>query len=203
MTWTALKRTITAFGSTIWIWTRVMRVSVGESAERKMSFCFTLQSMRREYGFCVRIPGRCSSQEMTNGSGVRYFAFPTPDALEELQDDQLKECGLGYRCRYVREAAKAVADGRLDLPSLRELDEETAMTTLTGLTGVGKKVASCVSLFGLHHLNSFPIDVWIKRILDEQYPNGYPFEDYSPYNGVYQQYMFDYYRKISIRSDTE
>ena len=141
--------------------------------------------------------------EMTNGSGVRYFAFPTPNALEELQDDQLKECGLGYRCRYVREAAKAVADGRLDLPSLRELDEETAMTTLTGLTGVGKKVASCVSLFGLHHLNSFPIDVWIKRILDEQYPNGYPFEDYSPYNGVYQQYMFDYYRKISIRSDTE
>ena len=141
--------------------------------------------------------------EMTNGSGVRYFAFPTPDALEELQDDQLKECGLGYRCRYVREAAKAVADGRLDLPSLRELDEETAMTTLTGLTGVGKKVASCISLFGLHHLNSFPIDVWIKRILDEQYPNGYPFEDYSPYNGVYQQYMFDYYRKISIRSDTE
>ncbi len=108
--------------------------------------------------------------EMTNGSGVRYFAFPTPDALEELQDDQLKECGLG------------------------------AMTTLTGLTGVGKKVASCVALFGLHHLNSFPIDVWIKRILEEQYPEGYPFEKYSPYNGVYQQYMFDFYRNTSMFS---
>jgi N-glycosylase/DNA lyase len=138
--------------------------------------------------------------EMTNGAGVRYFAFPTPDALAELQDDQLKECGLGYRCRYVREAAKAVADGRLDLLRLRELDEDKAMTTLTGLTGVGKKVASCVSLFGLHHLNSFPIDVWIKRILEEQYPEGYPFEEYSPYNGVYQQYMFDYYRNTSMFS---
>ena len=56
--------------------------------------------------------------EMTNRAGVRYFAFPTPDALAELQDDQLKECGLGYRCRYVREAAQAVADSRLDLPGL-------------------------------------------------------------------------------------
>ena len=88
----------------------------------------------------------------------------------------------------------------VDLLSLRELDEETAMTTLTGLTGVGKKVASCVALFGLHHLNSFPIDVWIKRILEEQYPEGYPFEKYSPYNGVYQQYMFDFYRNTSMFS---
>ena len=132
---------------------------------------------------------------MTDQTGVIYFAFPTPDSLAALREEQLKECGLGYRCRYVREAALAVADGRLDLLSLKFQDEYTAMMALTGLTGVGKKVASCVSLFGLHHLDSFPIDVWIKRILEEQYPNGYPFEEYSPYNGVYQQYMFDYYRR--------
>ena len=139
-------------------------------------------------------------QEMTNEAGERYFAFPTPDALAGSRDEQLKECGLGYRCRYVREATVAVADGHLDLPSLKKMDEETAMLTLTCLTGVGKKVASCVSLFGLHHMNSFPIDVWIKRILDEQYPKGYPYEEYSPYNGVYQQYMFDYYRNSSMFS---
>ena len=131
---------------------------------------------------------------MTDELGEQYFAFPTPDALAELQEEQLKECSLGYRCTYVREAAEAVADGRLDLLSLKEYDEETTLQILTGLTGVGKKVASCVSLFGLHHLNSFPIDVWMKRILETQYPNGYPFEEYSPYNGVYQQYMFDYSR---------
>ena len=135
-----------------------------------------------------------SGREMEDQSGVTYFAFPTPDALAGLREEQLKECGLGYRCRYVREAALAVAEGRLNLTNLKLQEEDTAMRTLTGLAGVGKKVASCVSLFGLHHLNSFPIDVWVKRILEEQYPSGYPFEEYSPYNGVYQQYMFDYYR---------
>lgn len=68
------------------------------------------------------------------------------------------------------------------------------MDALTGLFGVGIKVASCVSLFGLHHIDSFPIDVWMKRILAEQYPEGYPFDRYSPYNGIYQQYMFAFYR---------
>ena len=134
-------------------------------------------------------------EERVDQSGAVYCAFPTPDALAGLREEQLRECGLGYRCRYVREAAAAVAGGRLDLTSLKLQDEDTAMRALTDLTGVGKKVASCVSLFGLHHLNSFPIDVWIKRILEEQYPNGYPFAEYSPYNGVYQQYMFDYYRR--------
>ena len=61
--------------------------------------------------------------------------------------------------------------------------------------GVGVKVASCVALFGLHQLNAFPIDVWVKRILENEYRDGYPYEQYAPYNGVYQQYMFAYYRK--------
>ena len=138
--------------------------------------------------------------EITTGAGEKYYAFPTPDALAELREEQLKTCGLGYRCRYVKEAAEAVADGRLDLISLKESDEETAMLALNRLTGVGKKVASCVLLFGLHHLDSFPIDVWVKRILEEQYPKGYPFEEYSPYNGVYQQYMFAYYRNSRVFS---
>ena len=91
-------------------------------------------------------------------------------------------------------AAKAVDRGDIDLNELRTADDDTTVRTLASLFGVGVKVASCVSLFGLHHLNAFPIDVWMKRILTEQYPKGYPFEGYSPYNGIYQQYMFAYYR---------
>ena len=62
------------------------------------------------------------------------------------------------------------------------------------LYGIDPKVASCVSLFGLHQLDAFPEDVWIKRILSHEYPQGYPFAKYSPHNGVYQQYMFAFYR---------
>ena len=92
-------------------------------------------------------------------------------------------------------AAEAVSNGDIDLLSLLAADEASTINELTKLFGVGTKVANCVSLFGLHHVNAFPVDVWIKRVLEEQYPNGYPYEKYAPYNGIYQQYMFAYYRQ--------
>ena len=130
----------------------------------------------------------------TDAAGEAYCAFPTPEALAALDGETLRRCGLGYRCAYVRAAAEAVCAGALDLDALRCADEARTMETLTGLFGVGVKVASCVSLFGLHHLNAFPRDVWVRRILLSEYPGGYPFAAYAPYNGVYQQYMFADYR---------
>ena len=130
----------------------------------------------------------------TDAAGEAYYAFPSPEALAALDDEALRRCGLGYRCAYVRAAAEAVCAGALDLDALRDAEESRAMEALTGLHGVGVKVASCVSLFGLHHLNAFPQDVWIKRILAREYPAGYPFSAYAPWNGVYQQYMFAYDR---------
>lgn len=38
------------------------------------------------------------------------------------------------------------------------------------MPGVGVKMASCMSLFGLHHLDAFPVDVRVKRILANEYP---------------------------------
>ena len=129
--------------------------------------------------------------------GELFYAFPTPEALAELGEDELRGCSLGYRCRYVHAAADAVLNGVIDLDSLKEADEEHTIRSLCGLFGVGVKVANCVSLFGLHHIDAFPVDVWVKRILANEYPDGYPYERYRPYNGVYQQYMFAYYRNLS------
>jgi len=90
---------------------------------------------------------------------------------------------------------------------LRDDPEEETIKGLMSVCGVGVKVANCISLFGLHHIDAFPIDVWIRRILDNEYPSGYPKERYSPYNGIYQQYMFYYYRNlitgISARPERE
>lgn len=133
---------------------------------------------------------------LTDVRGEAYHAFPDPASVVALSEEQLKACRLGYRWRYVRAAAEAVASGSLDLDALRFADEERTMVELTKILGVGIKVASCVSLFGLHHIDAFPQDVWVKRILENEYPQGYPFEQYSPHNGIYQQYMFAYYRRI-------
>jgi N-glycosylase/DNA lyase len=138
----------------------------------------------------------CGDQR-TDAAGAPYFAFPAPEAVAALSEEALRRCGLGYRCAYLHAAAEAVCSGALDLSALQSADEARTMAALTGLFGVGVKVAACVSLFGLHHLDAFPQDVWIKRILAEQYPAGYPFAAYAPYNGVYQQYMFAYYRALS------
>lgn len=149
------------------------------------------------------IPAICRSVELlaescgekrTDSRGRVYYTFPEPKAVAALTGEVLKECKLGYRCKYVRAAAEDVVEGRIGLEQLVGAEEAYTIKSLTGLFGVGVKVANCVSLFGLHHVDAFPIDVWIKRILETEYPNGYPFERYSPYNGICQQYMFAWYR---------
>ena len=143
----------------------------------------------------VELLSEACGEKMTDTMGRTYYAFPDPETAASLTEAELKACRLGYRCRYVKAAAQAILEGSIDLPSLADADEDRTLEALTGILGVGVKVASCVSLFGLHHTDAFPVDVWMKRILKERYPEGYPFERYSPYNGIFQQYMFAYYRQ--------
>ncbi len=130
----------------------------------------------------------------TDARGGPFFAFPEPERIAALSEDDLKACKLGYRWRYVREAARTVLRGGIDLPALSRRPCSEAVEALCALDGVGPKVAGCVALFGLHQPDAFPRDVWINRVLRNEYPGGFPFDRYSPYNGVYQQYMFAYYR---------
>ncbi|MCR4935928.1 MAG: DNA-3-methyladenine glycosylase 2 family protein [Oscillospiraceae bacterium] len=131
-----------------------------------------------------------AGDKLRDAEGGTFHAFPSPEQLRALDDERLRACRLGYRCAYVRAAAEAVASGALDLDRLCAAEEPEALAALMRVPGVGIKVANCVALFGLHHLDAFPVDVWMRRILAREYPNGYPLERYRPYNGVYQQYMF-------------
>ena len=145
---------------------------------------------------CIESLCRSAGEEVTDVRGEKYFAFPDAKATAALGENTLKSCSLGYRCSYITAAAEAVGSGEVDLGSLIDADEEETIKVLTSIHGVGPKVANCISLFGLHHVDAFPRDVWVNRILEQEYPDGYPFEEYSPYNGIYQQYMFAYYRKL-------
>lgn len=142
----------------------------------------------------VEMISEACGERKTDFRGREYYAFPLPAALRNLSEEELSDCRLGYRGKYVHAAAEAVCAGEIDLSGLLHADEEKTMAALTALFGVGVKVASCVSLFGLHHTDAFPVDVWMKRILADHYPAGYPFERYAPYNGICQQYMFAWYR---------
>ncbi|MCR5404880.1 MAG: DNA-3-methyladenine glycosylase 2 family protein [Butyrivibrio sp.] len=118
------------------------------------------------------------------------YSFPGPEKLAGLSMEELGRCSLGYRDKYVHQAALDVASGAVDLDSFKKLDDEALMAELLKLYGVGVKVANCEILFGYHRLNAFPRDVWINRVLEECYKEGFPFDAYYPYNGVMQQYLF-------------
>lgn len=121
-----------------------------------------------------------------------YYAFPTPQALADLEEDALKECNLGYRSKYVVRSAKMIKEGQVDLEKIKTLPYEEAKQELLKLFGVGVKVADCVCLFGLHHLEAFPIDTHIKQALDAHYKKGFPRKRYQGFEGVIQQYIFYY-----------
>jgi len=124
-----------------------------------------------------------------------FYSFPTPKALADASLDDLNSCSLGYRSPYIEASAKAVYRGDIDLEALSKLDDNELLAALMSLKGVGIKVANCVALFGYHRIAAFPIDVWIKRMIDEHYEGEFPLKLYDGYAGVIQQYIFYYGRE--------
>lgn len=123
--------------------------------------------------------------------------FPTPLELVRISKEALRAFGLGYRDEYVYEVARSAVSGEFDLEALKRMEYEEALQYLMERKGIGKKVADCIAVFGLHHLDAFPIDTHVRRILREHYPEGFPFERYRGFAAVMQQYMFYYEIKRS------
>ncbi|MCW4007438.1 MAG: 8-oxoguanine DNA glycosylase [Candidatus Bathyarchaeota archaeon] len=114
--------------------------------------------------------------EKTTLDGMEFFTFPTPETLASARVQQLAECGLGYRARFVLETSKQIFEGRFMLESLRQLPYEQAKKQLCTLPGVGPKVADCVLLFSLDKLEAFPVDRWIARVIVNHYGHMLPRE---------------------------
>ncbi|MBR1534281.1 MAG: DNA-3-methyladenine glycosylase 2 family protein, partial [Ruminococcus sp.] len=125
------------------------------------------------------------------GDGI--YAFPTADRLAALSPDDLAPIRAGFRHRYIIDAAGKVADGTVDLEQIRRLPYDEARASLMQITGVGVKVADCVLLYGLHRLESFPLDVWMKRAMATLF-DGSDLSMFGEYAGIAQQYIFHYAR---------
>ncbi len=142
-----------------------------------------VESLSRRYGAPIQTP-----------KGKIVYAFPCPEALAARGEEELMECALGYRAKYVLDASRRVASGSLDLEALHALDDETLEQTLCSIYGVGVKVARCVMLYGYHRLAAVPIDTWMARIIQREYNGRFPYNWYGAQSGVLQQYMFLYER---------
>ncbi len=104
------------------------------------------------------------SKQFGEKSGENYL-FPKIGELNDLK--KLKNCGVGFRAKYLHETNKIVDEEWLiDLQKMNYLE---AKQKLAELPGVGEKIADCVCLFSLGHYDAFPVDVWIKRIMEQTY----------------------------------
>ncbi len=123
------------------------------------------------------------------------YTFPTPEKLAGLEVEDLAVIRSGFRAKYILDAARKISNGEVDIASIREMDFESAKTELLKIKGVGEKVAQCALLYGFGRMEAFPVDVWVKRIVAELYPNGLP-ECIKGTEGIAQQYLFHWRRNL-------
>lgn len=121
------------------------------------------------------------------------YAFPSAARLSMLDENDLEPLRSGFRARYILDAARKVASGEVRLAALRDMPLPQAREELQKIKGVGPKVADCTLLFGCGRMDCFPVDVWIRKVLERFYPNGFP-EELAEYGGIAQQYLFHYAR---------
>lgn len=126
--------------------------------------------------------------------GQTLYTFPKAEQLASRTPEELSGLRAGYRTPYLISAAQAVQSGTLDFDALHQLCTEDARTKIMQLRGVGRKVADCFLLFGLHKLDAFPVDTWMKKAAAYYSGDMKRFIN-SPYAGVYQQYFFFYTRE--------
>ncbi len=121
------------------------------------------------------------------------YLFPRPEVLADKTPEELSFLRAGFRDKYIIDAARKVSSGEVDFEKIKTASLEDAIEELTKIRGVGLKVASCVLLYGFNRKDAFPVDVWIKRALEEFYPEGFPSEFYET-RGIAQQFLFHYIR---------
>lgn len=124
-----------------------------------------------------------------------YGHFPSAEELAVETVDSLGYLRSGFRAKYIIDAAQKVASGEVDLAEVRKMPYEDAKAALMKIKGVGPKVADCVLLSGFGKTEAFPIDVWMKRVMEEYYADGLPEEFYET-RGIAQLYLFNYIRKF-------
>ena len=125
------------------------------------------------------------------------YAFPTAEALAAAGPDKLFELKTGFRAKYIYDAAEKVASGKLSLQAVAEAETYAdAEKMLLDIKGVGTKVAACTLLFGFKRYDAFPIDVWIKRVIEKRFPAGLDHTVFGDVAGIAQQYLFYYERYI-------
>lgn len=169
-----------------------IRILKQDTWEMIISFIISQQNNIKRIKRCIETICERYGERKCSADGKPFNDFPTAAALASATEDELRQCNLGYRGRYIWNTADSILRGEVDITGLRLMDYAEAKTELLKLCGVGNKVADCICLFALHHLDAFPVDTHIQKVLKLHYADNFPYDAYRGYAGVIQQYIFYY-----------
>ena len=142
--------------------------------------------------------------------GKTYYTFPDTDTIYSLSKEDLSVIRSGFRDKYIMDAADKFKSGTLTEEYIKSLSTPDAKKALMTINGVGNKVSDCILLFGLGRVDSFPVDVWIKRIMEYCYFDGeqsipaisaFAEKHFGDIGGFAQQYLFFYARENKIGTE--
>ena len=160
----------------------------------KIKYC--LENISKKFG------------KKTKFQNQEFFLFPKPEKLAKASINEIIDCGVGYRAKFLREAAKMAVSKKIDFEYLKNCDYQEAKENICQVPGVGNKVADCVMLFSLNKLEAVPLDRWIIRILEKYYLKKFEIttktvtekqysilhekivNHFGPYAGYAQQFLF-------------
>lgn len=170
--------------------------------------CSSMKQVAHIRQISLALRKRFGTEKMICGNPV--YDFPSAERLGRSSEPELRQCALGYRAKNLLRTARLVTRREADLEGWGKLPDEELRERLCELPGVGAKVANCVLLFAYERLRAFPIDVWIERVLKQQYfppkrkvtaqqlrdfCDGY----FGEHGGYAQQYLF-HHARVSRRA---
>lgn len=139
--------------------------------------------------------------------GKKYYAFPTHEELSQASVEDIRACQTGFRDKYIKSVVDYVKENNENVLFYRRLNTDECIKELMKFNGVGPKVADCIALFGMQKYDTFPVDVWVKRVMEEFYVEDnlslpkirqFALEKFGDSAGFAQQYLFYYARELGI-----
>lgn len=185
-----------------------IRILNQELFETTISFIISANNQIPRIKKAVRIISERYGDYLGEYMGEEYYSFPRPEVLAKVDPLDLREYArVGFRDVRIVETAQAFVDGFLNFEDEKDLSDKDLHKKLKELPGIGPKVADCIMLFAYHRRETFPVDVWIKRVMEtlfigkevpKKQVDDYARKIFGDLAGYAQQYLFYYGRENAI-----